>query len=198
MGGGLGAPGVLGVAGKEPTAAKAAETRGTGKESVEGIVAELAGYYDDLDKANAITNPDEGVLSNAKAYASSSALGQTVGKVFGTKPQSARNKIEQLRPRLLSAVMQATGMSARQLDSNAELKLWLSASTDPKLDVAANREALTNISNLYGLGGAQGGGGAAAPAMEGLPPAAKHKGKRIRDRETGQIFVSDGMTWKPQ
>ena len=44
--------------------------------------------------------------------------------------------------------MQAMGISAKQLDSNAELKLWLSAATDPTLDLQANKSALANLERM--------------------------------------------------
>ena len=76
-------------------------------------------------------------------------MGQAFGKAFGTKNQSARNDIAMSRPALLAALMKATGMSAKQMDSNAELKLWLSTATDPTLDVEANRRALDNIERKF-------------------------------------------------
>ena len=48
--------------------------------------------------------------------------------------------------------MKATGMSAKQMDSNAELKLWLSTATDPTKGYEANIEALNNIASKYGSG----------------------------------------------
>jgi hypothetical protein len=53
---------------------------------------------------------------------------------------------------LLQAIMKATGMSAKQMDSNVELKLYLATATDPTLDVAANRRALDKIEELFGSG----------------------------------------------
>lgn len=169
--GGIGAPGVLGVAGKEPTAAKAEETRGSGRETVEGIIGMLRMAYQDLDKLGGITSTKRSGPANLSASASASGVGQMFGRAFGTKEQSLRNQIIQIRPRLLSAIMQATGMSARQLDSNAELKLWLSASTDPTLDIEANLSALDNISKIYGSGD----GTAQSPATRLTPPSAPKK-----------------------
>ncbi len=37
-----------------------------------------------------------------------------------------------------------------------------------------------------------------APTMPNLPPAAQHKGRTIRDTETGRVLRSDGMTWREQ
>lgn len=173
-GGGLGSPGVLGIAGKEPSAAKAEETRGTGKSSVSDIVSNLRDSYNQLHKAGGIVDKDAGVVANVGNYLQSSAPGQLAGRVFGTENQSTRNKIKQARPLLLQAIRQATGMTGKQMDSNVELQLYLSAATDPTLDIDANLEALDNIERLYGLGE-----GAAAPqaapggrqAPEGIDPA---------------------------
>lgn len=56
------------------------------------------------------------------------------------------------RPLLLQAIMKATGMSAKQMDSNAELKLYLATATDPQKGLEANLEALDRIESLYGGG----------------------------------------------
>lgn len=152
-GGSLGDAGVLGVSGKEPTAAKKEEQVGQGRETVTNIIGELRGHYAKLSEGGGITDPSQGVLSNAKAALSSSGVGQFMGNVAGTDNQSARNSIAQTRPLLLNAIKQATGMSAKQMDSNAELKMYLAAATDPKLDIKANLSALENLDKLYGLSG---------------------------------------------
>jgi hypothetical protein len=38
----------------------------------------------------------------------------------------------------------------------------------------------------------------APEALPNLPPAAQHKGRTIRDTETGRVLRSDGMTWREQ
>jgi hypothetical protein len=41
-------------------------------------------------------------------------------------------------------------MSAKQMDSNAELKMYLAAATDPTLDLQTNLNALSQLESLYG------------------------------------------------
>ena len=173
-GGSLGSPGVLGVSGKEPTAAKKEETAATGKDNVSAQVTQLRDYYNQLSEAGGITDPEQGTSANVMAGIASSGPGQFVGRVVGTKNQSIRNSIAQQRPLLLNAIRQATGMSAKQMDSNAELKLYLAAATDPTLDIKANLAALANIDRLYGtaLGTKGGGGGGGAPIPDAPPPGA--------------------------
>ena len=152
-GGSLGSDGVIGIAGKEPTAQKKSEQLDVGRDLVNTTVTQLKGYYDLLNTGGGIVNQDRGALENIGARIAASGMGQTLGGAVGTKNQNARDAIEQQRPMLLRGIMQATGMSARQLDSNAELKLWLATATDPTKGYQANMDALNNIAEMFGKGG---------------------------------------------
>jgi len=136
------------------------EQKSIGASDVDLSIGILRDAYDRLEKGGGITSTEKGALSNVGAAISSGEAGQAVGRMFGTDNQSARNDIAMSRPALLAALMKATGMSAKQMDSNAELKLWLATATDPKLDVESNRRALDNIEAKYlrGRSVAQGGG----------------------------------------
>jgi hypothetical protein len=139
--------------GKVPAATGAkAEALAQGKSDVDLSLATLRGAYDRLEQGGGVTSTENSSLSNAGASISASGPGQFAGRVFGTQNQSARNDIKMARPALMAAVMKATGMSSRQIDSNAELKLWISTATDDQLDVQANRRALDNIERKF-LGG---------------------------------------------
>jgi hypothetical protein len=158
---------------------KKQETVDSGRESVNSMIATLRDQYTQLLQGGGITDPDAGPVDNIKAGISSSGLGQFVGRAVGTRNQSARNQIAQQRPLLLNAIKQATGMSAKQMDSNAELKLYLSAATDPTLDIRANMAALDKLDELYGLGlkkPSDGGGG-------GLPDASAIDAELARRRK---------------
>jgi len=121
-----------------------------GTDAVDSMIAGLRDIYTQLDTANAITNPTKGVLANVSAGVRSSDIGQATGKLFGTSSQSLRNTVAQQRPLLLQAIRSATGMSARQMDSNVELKLYLTAATDTSLDVETNKRALDMLEKLFG------------------------------------------------
>ena len=135
-----------------PADAKAraqAEAKATGSTDVDVAVSGLRDAYNRLEKGGGITTVKNAGVGNIPAAISSSGIGQMAGKVLGTANQSARNEIAMTRPALLAALMKATGMSAKQMDSNAELKLWIATATDPQLDVEANRKALDNIERKY-------------------------------------------------
>ena len=120
--------------------------------TVDSIVLGLRDLYNKLDEKGGITSTTSNPLSNLGAGIGSSGAGQFAGRMFGTENQSLRNGVAQTRPLLLQAIMKATGMSAKQMDSNTELKLYLSTATDPTLDVQTNKRALDMIEKLYGSG----------------------------------------------
>jgi hypothetical protein len=174
-GGSLGSQGVIGIAGKEPTVGKKQEAKEAAQSNAETTIAQLRQSYDQLDRLGGITSTRNRVGTNIAAGLSSSAAGQFTGRLLGTEAQSERNKIAQTRPLLMTTIMQAMGLSAKQLDSNAELKLWLSAATDPTLDLEANRDALNNLERM--LTGKGKGAGAGA-----TPPAAPKPKSDVRSR----------------
>lgn len=147
-GGSLGSPGVIGIAGKEPTVGKKQEAKEAAQDNASNIIAQLRQSFDRLDQLGGITSTQNRAGTNVLAGLSSSGFGQATGRLFGTEVQSERNKIQQTRPLLMTTIMQAMGISAKQLDSNAELKLWLSAATDPTLDLQANKSALANLERM--------------------------------------------------
>lgn len=147
-GGSLGSTGVIGIAGKEPTVGKKQEAKETAQNNAATIIAKLRQSYDRLDELGGITSTENRAGTNISARMGASSVGQTVGSFFGTKTQAERDKIEQTRPLLMTTIMQALGLTAKQLDSNAELKLWLSSATDPTKSLEANREALNELERL--------------------------------------------------
>lgn len=165
-------------------------------------ITNLRTKYRQLDEMGGIVNPDKSTISNIIAGAESSGLGQIVGGKLGTQAQSIRNEIAQARPLLLQSIKQATGMSSKQMDSNAELQLYLRSATDPNIDIKANLNALDNIQSLYGSGRLQAIGANAKPNLteqykakqEQNKPAEKQIVKTGIDKKTGKKVVqySDG------
>ena len=123
--------------------------KAAGATDVDSAIAALRDAYTRLEKGGGITSTNKDPISNLASSISSSTVGQMTGRALGTNNQSARNDIAMTRPALLAALMKATGMSAKQMDSNAELKLWMTTATDPTLDVESNRRALDNIERKY-------------------------------------------------
>lgn len=167
--------------------ATAQEKQQNAKQAVSSLVGELNTLYGDLENGGGITSTESGPLANLAASVSASGVGQTVGGALGTKNQSARNTINSFRTRLVSAIMAATGMSAKQLDSNAELRLQLDSATSPQKDVQSNRRALQWIEQNYGI--ADPAGLAAAPTAPTAPaaPAAPAAGGGLTPAEQAEL-----------
>jgi len=151
-GGSVGSPGVIGLAGKEPKAAAEEDKKAKGREDAQTLISQLRSSYNTLNESNAITSTKNRVGTNIGAAISSSGAGQAFGRALGTSAQSERNTITQTRPLLLAAIKNATGMSAKQMDSNAEMQLYLKAATDPSLDYEANMRALDNLEKMLTSG----------------------------------------------
>jgi hypothetical protein len=141
------------------------KTKAEAKDQLSGVVQQLSNSYNALEEGGGITSTAQGGLANLGARLGSTALGQAVGGALGTQNQRQRQEIEQTRPLLLNLIKEATGMSAQQMNSNAEMQLYLKAATDPTLTVEANRSALANLDKMFGLGLAK------PPADAAKPPA---------------------------
>lgn len=180
-GGGLGSPGVIGLAGKEPKAAQAEEKQAQGRENVDLMIAQLRSNYGRLNEMGAITSKSNRAGTNIMAGLGSSGFGQATGRVFGTEAQSERNQIAQTRPLLLQAIKEATGMSAKQMDSNVELKMYLAAATDPSLDFESNMKALDNLEKLIGSGKLNTGASKAETPKANAPKTMSAEDKQALD-----------------
>jgi hypothetical protein len=171
------------IAGGHDAAKNAGKTEGVekGKENLNLLLGQLHDYYDQLHKSGGITSTDSGPLENVAAKLGSSSIGQAVGGAVGTKNQSVRDSIAQQRPLLMQAIMKANNMTAKSMDSNVELKLWLATATDPTLGYEANKRALDMLEKLYGGGSAE---AVKSPAQDGPGGAS---GIRKYNPSTGKI-----------
>ena len=152
-GGGNGAPGVIGVSGKEPSAALREDKVKKGQDQALGILDDMRAAYDNLDRMKAIPSTERGTLSNVTAGIAATGIGQLGGRMLGTKEQVERDVIKSSRLQLLNAIKQSTGMSAQQLNSNMELKSWLDAITDPSQSKESADRILDNIEKFIASSG---------------------------------------------
>lgn len=127
-------------------------TKAEAKQQLSDVVGQLKNSYDTLLEGGGITSTATGGRENIGAKMGTSAVGQFMGSALGTKNQEQRQIIEQTRPLLLNLIKEATGMSASQMNSNAEMQMYLKAATDPKLSYEANVKALQNLDKTFGLG----------------------------------------------
>ncbi len=139
-----------------PADAKLGETEAA-KTGVSGELLKLRDLYTELQTKGAIVDTSKDFFSNFKNKVASSDVGQAVGGAIGTESQSIRQKIRNMQPVLISEIKKATGMSAKSMDSNAELKFMLQAVTDPSKDLQSNLDALDTLEKRFGVGASSGG-----------------------------------------
>jgi hypothetical protein len=147
--GGVGSPGVIGVAGKEPGAALRTNKVEAGKTQLADDLDNLRASFQTLDQMRAIPSTERGALSNVASGIAATGLGQKTGQMFGTEAQVERDVINSARSRLVNSIKNATGMSAQQLNSNVELQTMLKSISDPGQSVQAALRIIDDIENAY-------------------------------------------------
>jgi hypothetical protein len=148
-GGGIGASGVIGISGKEPTAALRENKAEAGKNELQDQLDVLRGAFTTLNEKRAIPSTERNVASNVLSYIQGSGVGQVAGRMGGTKEQVERDVINSAKQRLVQAIKTASGMSSQQLNSNFELKTMLDSLSDVNLGYEASMKIIDNIENTY-------------------------------------------------
>jgi hypothetical protein len=148
-GGGFTAPGVVGIAGREPAAGKRATEQATARSQFLDILDTLQANFDELNRQRAIPSEQRGAVSNVLSSIEASGPGQVAGRAVGAKAQSLRDEIKSSRMALMSALKKITGKSASELNSNVELRLNLDAISDPSQSYEAATKILENLKQFY-------------------------------------------------
>jgi hypothetical protein len=148
-GGGTGAAGVIGISGKEPTAALRENKATEGKGQLQDQLDDLRASFTNLNESRSIVSEERNPASNVLSYIQGSTVGQIGGKVIGSKAQTDRNLINSAKQRIAQAIKNATGMSSQQLNSNFELKSMLDSLSDVNLGYEASMEIIDRLERDY-------------------------------------------------
>lgn len=186
-----------GIASRERTARIKAKGKDKGAtiepgaaENFRSITGEMRKAYDNLHRSGATVDPNQGAGTNITARLRSSGVGQLVEGALGTSDQTERDKITGARPALMQAIVKATGMSSKQIDSNAEMKMMLQQATDPTMSYPANMTALKRLESMV-TNLSKGSGSSSSPRRVLKPRstgAAPKPGARLKfNPETGKI-----------
>jgi hypothetical protein len=149
------------VASATATATKAAELKAEqakklpAKRQVSSLLQKLRNAYETLNTAEAIPSSERGAFANVFDYLSTTGAGREVQRALGTAANKPLNEITGARKLLATAIKNATGMSAQEMNSNVELQLTLDALTDPTQGYESAISQLDTLEQLYGAGGAQ-------------------------------------------
>jgi len=96
--------------------------------------------------------PSPQAEKQAHSYLANTALGQEAGKMTATQEQSLRNEIRAQSPVLLQSIKKATGMTAKEMDSNADVKRWMEAMGSTTFDVQSTLGILKSLNAQFGSG----------------------------------------------
>jgi hypothetical protein len=173
--------GMLPKAGKPaPATAGAPGDKQQARQGVDGTLSRIMDQYKILKKEKAIVSAENTAAENIGARVSTK-LGTSVGRTVGTKAQSARDTIANLRQALLADIKAATGMSSKAIDSNVELKSFLDSLGDPDQSLETIQATLAELSIKYGLGSLSEDGAEATTTSES------------GDVDTNNPLLSDGV-----
>jgi hypothetical protein len=114
-------------------------------QNADNLLKELSGIYDKLNAGGAMVNPDHSTTGNVLSRVRSSRLGQLAEGTIGTQAQTLRDRVGSIRPQLMQTLAKATGMTGKQLDSNADVKLFMQTVTDPSASYQANQAAIAGL-----------------------------------------------------
>lgn len=114
-------------------------------ETAQGNLDELRRIYGDLRDMGAMVSPGQGTGRNVTARVRASGVGQILEGAVGTKAQTLRDRINSIRPQLMQSFAKATGMTGKQLDSNADVKLFMQTVTNPASSYEANVKAIDGL-----------------------------------------------------
>jgi len=163
------------VASATATATKAAELKAEqakklpAKRQVSTLLQKIRNAYETLNTAEAIPSSERGAFANVFDYLSTTGAGREVQRALGTAANKPLNEITGSRKLLATAIKNATGMSAQEMNSNVELQLTLDALTDPTQGYESAISQLDTLEQLYGAGGAQTPPAAPAGKRRGTP-----------------------------
>jgi hypothetical protein len=155
----------------------------------------------DANEALALIKQAREILPNATGSYGGAAIDQTA-RFFGasTDGDKAASKLKVLGG-MLTAKMPK--MSGPQSDKDVALYREMAGRVgDETLPIALRQAALDTVEEIQMRHTNPGGGYAQQqpeprkPAVSELPPASRHKGRTVRDTQTGRTLRSDGMTWK--
>jgi hypothetical protein len=125
-------------------------TRNTGRRLVSTILRDLRNDYTTLNDMEAIPSTERGATANVIDYIGATRLGRMGQSMVGTRASRLLNTISNSRQLLTTAIKNATGMSAQQMNSNIELQLLLESLSDPTQGYESAIETIQRIENAYG------------------------------------------------
>lgn len=131
-------------------AAEEERTKARTKGEFQATLDDVTRNYRKLGEMGVLITPQTEPVQRVKTFLASQAPG--VAGVISPEVGGPMQAIQNLRQSLVSSLMGATGMTAKQIDSNAEMKAYLDSLTSPGQTADAIVDTFNAMSRRFGLG----------------------------------------------
>lgn len=134
---------------KEDEKASAAEqSYSAGKRLIDSMETSV----DELNRLGGIANTEKGSGSNVLAYAGNTGVGQTFGRMTGTKEQTLRDNLATDRRNLLAELKNVKNLPASMMNSNMELQNFLSSLGDGPVSYQTQKHIIEKARAIFNAG----------------------------------------------
>ena len=130
-------------------AAEEERTKARTKGEFQATLDDVTRNYRKLGEMGVLITPQTEPVQRVKTFLASQAPG--VAGVISPEVGGPMQAIQNLRQSLVSSLMGATGMTAKQIDSNAEMKAYLDSLTSPGQTADAIVDTFNAMSRRFGL-----------------------------------------------
>lgn len=120
------------------------------KAEFQATLNDVTRNYRKLGEMGVLITPQTEPVQRVKTFLASQAPG--VAGVISPEMGGPMQAIQNLRQSLVSSLMGATGMTAKQIDSNVEMKAYLDSLTSPGQTAEAIVDTFNAMSRRFGLG----------------------------------------------
>ena len=130
----------------------------SGKKKMDSLIEDMSTLYAGLQDRGGLIDPTKSWWDNASAGSAASGFGRFVTKFSPLTNQASReslalmNQVDVIVPSMLNAIREATGMSARQMDSDRELQFYVQSAGGVTKSLATNAAAMQIMSEQFGTG----------------------------------------------
>ena len=130
----------------------------SGKKKMDSLIEDMSTLYAGLQDRGGLIDPTKSWWDNFSAGSAASGFGRFVTKFSPLTNQASReslalmNQVDVLVPSMLNAIREATGMSARQMDSDRELQFYVQSAGGVTKSLATNAAAMQIMSEQFGTG----------------------------------------------
>ncbi len=146
------------------------ESKARARQDVSNTLDSMMTEYDTLYGLGAMVSTDRNAAQNLGAAVGASLPGRVAGRALGSDAQTARDNIAAALPQIMLGLQTASGLSATQLNSNAELQFFKGVLGNPDASYQTVVDAIARFRRF--ADSLLGGGGNAAPPTPRAPPRA--------------------------